>query len=108
MSSSNFLTLFDGQGANGTSDSVLYKGRSQTCLLYIEGDIGGGTLDIEIKPEVSKSVVGEPTLAFVDIAGGKGLTDVECKTLFLPAFTHVRAELSGSTSPDLTVGIFYQ
>ncbi|MEM6602521.1 MAG: hypothetical protein AAF621_00570 [Pseudomonadota bacterium] len=106
-SSSKYLSLFNGQTSNATGGTVLYTAREQLALLYVNGNIGGGSLNIQIKPVVAAGYI-TPTFDFVNLAGGSNLTEVEAKALTIPAFCEVRAVLSGATSPNLDVGIFYQ
>jgi hypothetical protein len=86
--------LFDGQASNATSSEITWLGGEGS--MYVEGNIGGGTLKLMTR-------LHGPTL--FSVGENTELTAVGVGNFKLPSGAILAVELSGATSPDLTVSI---
>jgi len=87
--------LFDGQSADGQSDSIEHTGGRRTAI--ITGDFGGGTVTIQISPDG-----GTTWVTMTDQDGtDKEWTDDATVTIGPLDSCHMRFDLTGATNPDL-------
>lgn len=82
------ITLFDGQSGDGTSNTF-YKQSADDLNVYVEGGLGGGTLSLQAKTNNNTWV-------------SKDISSLGFQVVSSSVFTG-RIELSGSTSPNLSV-----
>lgn len=107
-SSSNFIKFFDGQTADGDSSIFKYFGRTQKVDLYVSGDLGGGTLKVQAKPILQRNQSITNNHDFVDLTGADAITAIGISAITLDSFYEIKVNLSGSSSANVTVGIFHQ
>ena len=87
--------LFEGQTSDASSDAITLTQPGDKFII-VEGNLGGGTLNIEIANEGGD---------FVPMDGGD-FTTVGARILFfIPKSARIRATLTGATAPNLNVEI---
>lgn len=90
--------LFSGQTANGTSDAVqlVNAGVDRDWTAHVSGTLGGGAVKLQLAPDEDGP--------WVDLDGASFTAEL-AKTFTASRLWWVRADLSGATDPNVTVGI---
>jgi len=104
MTNSQTVQLFNGQAADtvGTETGFEIPFSSERCDIEVSGDFGsGGTVTIERLSNDGSTWVAERDLSRVVVS----VTTKEIIPFELPYNVTLRAQLSGSTSPDLNVWV---
>lgn len=101
------MVLLDGVTADTTGDWVQVK-RAGTWAVGVSGGLGGGTVKIQWSPDNGTTVYGVSSSvnSLTELSITSINTAAEPAARISPPAGHVRAVLSGSTSPTASVKLF--